>query len=121
MIGTVEEVLDDPNAGQRLRLGVLDVIDGGLGVALGRGDNAIGHVLGRQTGVIPDAADDRNVDRREDVGRGAHDGERAQQHYNHRQHDERVGSLQRKSYDPHRLGVPILRLRYINVRLARGA
>ena len=87
--------------GQRLRFGVLHIVDGGLGVALGVGGDPIRHVLGRQSGVAPDRADDRDVDVRKDIGRRAHDAEHAEQHDQHRQHDEGVGPAQRQSYDPH--------------------
>jgi len=40
---------------------MLNIVDRGLRVALGIGDDAIGQVFGRQPGVGP-MADDRNVD-----------------------------------------------------------
>ena len=44
----LEEILDHRDAVQRLRLGVLDIVDGGLRGALGVQHDAVGHVLGRQ-------------------------------------------------------------------------
>ena len=65
----LEEDLDDRDAGERLALDVLDVVDGRGEAALVVGDDALLHLLGRQAGVVPDDRDDRDVDVREDVGR----------------------------------------------------
>ena len=65
-------------------------------------DDALAHLLGRQAVVVPDDADHRDVDVREDVGRRAQDGERADDRMqDQRHHDERVGAAERESNDPH--------------------
>ena len=53
------------------------------------------HLLRLEAGVVPDQADDRNVDVREDVGGRARDDDRGEQHDDERHHDERVGSSER--------------------------
>ena len=69
----LEEDLDDRDAGERLALDVLDVVDGRGEDALVVGDDALLHLLGREAAVVPDDRDHRDVDVREDVGRHPQD------------------------------------------------
>ncbi len=64
------------NADQRLRLNVVDIVDRGGQRAFGQGDDAVGHIHGRQALILPDDADHRNIDVGENVGRGVQNGER---------------------------------------------
>jgi len=99
--GRVEEHLDHPDAVVGLRLDALDVVDRGRHGALEVRDDAAFHLLRREAGVAPDDADYRDVDVGEDVGRHPQDGERADDQYQQRQHDERVGAAQGYLDDPH--------------------
>ena len=65
----LEEDLDDADAGQRLRLDMLDVVDGGRQRALVGRDDAAGHVVRRQAGIAPDDRNDGNADIGKNVGR----------------------------------------------------
>ncbi len=69
----LEKDLDDRDAVERLRLNVIDIVDGGGDGALVNADNAVRDVFRRQAGVVPDNADDRNVDVWEDVFRSTDD------------------------------------------------
>ena len=64
----MEEDLHDPDTVHRLRLHVLDVVDGGSEPAFYGNENPLGHVFGGDSRVGPDDVYDRNVDFREDVG-----------------------------------------------------
>ena len=64
----MKEDFDDADAVERLRFDVFDVIDGGGKHTFVLIDDAVAHVLGRKTGVVPKNADDGNVNVREDVG-----------------------------------------------------
>ena len=64
-------------------------------------DDPVGHLLRRHAAVVPDDADDRDVDDREDVLPHRVDRGAAQHQHEHRHHDERVGAAQRESNDPH--------------------
>jgi len=55
---------------------VFDVVDGDRKPALGVGDDTVRHLSGGEAGVIPDHADDGNINFRENVDRGAQDGDR---------------------------------------------
>ena len=55
-------------------------------------DDPVGHVLRHETVVVPDDADDRNVDVWEDVGRSANDREATHDHDEYGQYHEGVGS-----------------------------
>ena len=65
----MEVDLHHRDAVERLRLDVLDVVDRGGQRALRDGDDALLHLLRREAGVVPDDADDRDVDVRENVDR----------------------------------------------------
>ena len=88
----LEEDLDDAEAVVGIGLDMLDVVDGGRQRALERRRDAPGHLIGRQTGILPDHADDGNADVGEDIGRRSQRGERADDQDQQRQHDERIGS-----------------------------
>ena len=64
-------------------------------------DDARFDLVGGHAGVLPDDADDRDVDLREDVRGHAVDADRAEDGDQQRHHDERVGARQGQSYDPH--------------------
>ena len=91
----VEEDLDDAEGGIRIRLDVLDVVDRRRQCALEGGDDAPGHLVGRQALVLPGHADDRDVDARENIDRHAQRGERADEENEQRRHDERIGPAER--------------------------
>ena len=60
------------------------------------GPHPLAHVLRRETAVIPDDADHRNVDFRENVGWHAEQRKRRRQHDQHRHDDESVRPAQRQ-------------------------
>ena len=97
----LEEDLDDGDAGERLRLDVLDVVDGGRQRALVAGDDAVGHLGRGEAAVVPDDADDRDVDVREDVGRRPLQNDRGHEEDHDREDDEGVGTAKREADDPH--------------------
>ena len=86
----LEVDLDDADARQRLRLDVLDIVDGCGQHALVRGDDPTRHVVRREAGVAPDDRDDRNADIGKNVGRGPDRRERAEDHHQDRHNDEGV-------------------------------
>ena len=90
------------DAGERLRLDVLDVADGGGQAALALAGDALAHLLRRQAVVVPDDADHRDVDLGEDVRRHVAQRERRGQHDQHRHHDEGVRAPQRQLDHGHR-------------------
>ena len=97
----MEEDFDDGQAGQGLRLHVLDVVDrGGKGALAADGDD-FGHFLGGDAGVRPDDADHRDVDFGEDVGGHAEGGEDAQDDDHHGHDDEGVGAPEGEADYPH--------------------
>ncbi len=49
---------------------MLDVVDGGGKIPLRSGDDPVAHVLRDETVIVPDDADDGNVNVRKDVGWG---------------------------------------------------
>ena len=63
----IEVDADHADAEQRLALDVLDVVDRGGQHALVDEDDALLDLVGGHAGVLPDDADDRDVDLREDV------------------------------------------------------
>ena len=86
----VEEYFHHADAVVGLRLDAGDVVYRGRHGALVVRDDAAFHFLGRQAGVAPDGAHHRDVDVRKDVRRRPHDGERADNQDQQRQHDEGV-------------------------------
>ena len=95
--GRLEEDLDDPEAAERLRLDVRNVVDRRAERALVVGDDAPGHVGRLQARVIPHDADDRNPDVGEDVRRRAQRRERPRDQDQQCEDDERVGARERQS------------------------
>jgi len=65
----VEEHLHHGHAVVGLRLDALDIVDRSRHRPLEVRDDPAFHLLGRETGVAPDDADNRDVDVREDIGR----------------------------------------------------
>ena len=91
----LEEQFDDGDAGHRLRLDVLDVIDRGGQGALGDTGDAIAH-LGRGQAVVgPDDADDGDAYLGQDVRRCRAQHERRRQQDHQRHHDIRERTAQR--------------------------
>src|ERR1019366_6990919 len=97
----MEEDLDDGQAGQRLRLHVLDVVDRGGERALAADGDHFGHFFGGDAAVGPDDADHRNVDFGEDVGGHAEGGQDAQDDDHHGHDDEGVGAAEGEADYPH--------------------
>src|SRR5712672_3712560 len=97
--GGLEENLDNPVIGNRLRFDVLDVVHAGGERAFVKGDDAPSHVVGRQARVAEDDADHRNVYVREDVGRRAESGRNPEDHDQHRHDDEGIRTPERESDD----------------------
>jgi hypothetical protein len=89
----VEEHLDHADAGERLRLDMLDIIDRGGECALEIDHDTVAHFVGRQAGIGPDDADDGYADIGEDVDRRAQYRQRAEDQQQDRQHNKRVGPL----------------------------
>src|SRR5262245_50970146 len=92
---------DDRDALVRLRLDVLDADDVRGERSLEVRDDARLHLLGRQPVVLPDDADDRKVDVREDVDRHRRDRDATQQGDEQRDDHEGVRPPQCESDDPH--------------------
>ena len=97
--GRLEKDLDHADARQRLRLDVLDVVDGGRQCALVGRDDAARHVVGRQAGVAPHRGNDGNADVGKNVGRRSESGESPEYEDEDRHHDEGVGARQRQAHD----------------------
>ena len=89
----LKEVFHDRGAVDRLRLGVFDVVHRRLRGALGEQHDAVRDFLRQDAVVAPDHRGDRDLDVGEDVRRGVQDRVAAEQHDQHRQHDEGVGPL----------------------------
>ncbi len=87
----------------RLSFNMLNVADQRGQSALGVADNAVRHFLRGQALVLPDDADDGNVDVRQNVDRRAQNHDRAENKNQQRHHNECVRAPQRQSNDPHRL------------------
>ena len=94
-VGTLlEEHLDDADAGVRVRLDVLDVVDRRGQRPLELGDHAAGHLLRRQSGIAPDHRDHRDSDFREYVDGRAPGRERPDDEEKESEDDEGVGAPQ---------------------------
>ena len=52
---------------------MLDVVNGGGKCSLCDADDPVAHILRHETVIIPDDADDRNIDVRKNIGWGADD------------------------------------------------
>ena len=97
-----EEDLDHAHAVHRLRFDVLDVVDRNRNAAFGVGDDAVGHLAGREPGEIPHHADNWNVDVGKDVDGSAQNDDRRQDEEHQRHHDEGIRAPERKCNNPHR-------------------
>ena len=97
----LEEDLDDGDAVQRLRLDVLDVVDRGGHAAFAVGDDAVGHLLRGQAGVVPDHGDDGDIDVGKDIRGHRLDAEDAKNQNQKREDDKGVRPPQRKPDNPH--------------------
>ena len=82
----LEENLDHPDAIERLRLDVFNVIDGDGETALSVGDDAVRHFVWSHPGVVPHHANHRDVDVRQNVDRHPHNHQRRQKDQ-HQRHD----------------------------------
>src|ERR1700733_3289745 len=80
---------------------MFDVVDDCGHVSLGDADNAVRHVLGNQTVVIPDDADHRNVDVGKDIGWRAKDRNPTHHENQYGHYYEGVRPTQRQSNNPH--------------------
>ena len=83
-----EENLDHPDSVDRLRLNVLDVVDSDGRGTLRVGDDAVGHLAGRETGIVPHHADDGNIDVGENIDRSTQKDDRRQDDQ-HDRHDHK--------------------------------
>jgi hypothetical protein len=97
-----EETLDDRTARRGLRLHVIDVHDHGGDGSFEAADDAVFHLLGGEARVDPGYADDRDVNRGQDVGRRALEDDGKEQKDGQRGHDEGVRTIESESYDPHK-------------------
>ena len=68
-------------------------------------DDPVFHLLRGEAGIVPGDADDRNVNVRENVGGRALQHDRSNQQDDQRGHDERIGAVERDSYNPHASGL----------------
>ena len=73
---------------------MIDVVHQGRKPALGYGRDPICHFLRRDALVIPNNADDGNVDFRKNVGRGMEDDDGAENQQQHGHHNEGVWPAQ---------------------------
>jgi hypothetical protein len=100
----LEEDLDDRDAGIGIGLDMLDVVDGGRQRALERQRDAARHLVGLQARVLPDRADHRDANVREDVDRSAQRRQRPDDQDQQREHHERVRALQGDADDRNHAG-----------------
>ena len=85
---------DDRDAVVGLRLDVFDVVDVGGEAALEVGDDALLHFVGREAAVLPEDADDGDVDIGENIDRHGDDGGSAQDGDEDRHDDEGIGAAE---------------------------
>ena len=95
----LEEDLDDPVAGERLRLDMLDIVDLSAQRPLVVVDHAPRHVVRRQAVVGPHDRDNRNADIRKDVSWGPDCRGHAENDDQHRHDDESVWLAEGNSND----------------------
>ena len=87
------------------RFNMLDIVDEGRQRAfVGRGQPAF-HLLRVQAGVGPHHGDDGNIDIGKNIGRRPEDHHRTQNKDQQRQHDERIGPIEREADDPHSMAL----------------
>src|SRR5471032_2027047 len=97
----VKEYLDHRDAVQRLRFNVFDVFNIRSQRAFIVRRDPVRHVLRGETVIRPDDAYHRDIDIRENIRRGAHDGKRSDQEQQDRKHNEGIGPAQGQSDNPH--------------------
>ena len=86
---------------------MLDIVDGRRQSSLVLGDDAAGHLIRRQAGVLPDDADHRNADLRKDIDRRAHRSQRPDDQEEQRKHDEGVWPVKGNTDQfSHGVGIP---------------
>jgi hypothetical protein len=94
--------LDDALAVDAGGFDVLDAIDESSGDFFEGGGDAAFDLNGREAGVLPGDRDDRNINVGKDVGGSAQDENRRRDEDEDREHDKRVGSIQREPDYAHR-------------------
>ena len=97
----LEEDLDYSDAVIRLRLNVLDIVDSSGHASLAQRNQAFFHFFWRQACVAPYHAYDRDVDIGENVNGSTHDGYHTENQNQYGRHYERIGAVERESYEPH--------------------
>ena len=97
----LEKDLHHADAVIGLRLDMLDIIhSGGHGTLVGR-DHAPLDLFRRQTRVVPHHTHDRDTDVREDVSGSTQGGDHAEDKDQKGRHNERIGTVERESDEPH--------------------
>src|SRR5439155_1841003 len=92
---------DNAHAVERLALDVLDVVDrSGQHPLVDENDTCL-DLVGGHAEVLPDHADDGDVDLGQDVRGHAVDADGAQDGDQHCHHHKSISAAQRQSYDPH--------------------
>jgi hypothetical protein len=99
--GRPEKQLDHADTVVGLRLHMFDIVDRGGNAAFVNRNDAIRHLLGSESVVVPDHAHHRYPDVREDVGGGTQNHQRADQQNQQRQHNEGIRAVESDSYNPH--------------------
>ena len=94
---------DDRVAVVRLGFNVLDVVDVRSDAAFEVGDDALFHLLRRETRVDPEHADNRDVDIREDIDRHCGDRRTPQDGHQNSHHDKGVRAAECQPDNPHGL------------------
>src|SRR4029077_13132499 len=92
--GWLEEHLDNSDSVQRLRFDVLNIIDGSGKRPLCDANNTVTHLLRDEAVIVPDDADNRNIDGRKNVGWRADNREPTQDQDEYGRYHERVGPPQ---------------------------
>ena len=100
----LKENLDDGNPVVGLRLDVLYVVHRRGHAALAVRHDALGHLVGRKSGVIPNHGHDGNIDIGENVRRHRFDREDADDQNQQRKDDKSVWPPKRKPDNPHHKG-----------------
>src|SRR5437016_5093446 len=80
---------------------MLDIINGGGKRSLRDANDPVGHVLRHEAVIVPDDADHRNVDVRENVRWGAENCQRPHNYDEYRHHHKCIWPPQCQSDNPH--------------------
>ena len=91
----LKEDFDDTDAVVRVGDDVFDVINGRRQRPLERRDDASGHLVRRQPGILPDHTDHRDANVGKNVGGRPQRGERSDDQQKQRQYDKRIRPAQR--------------------------